>query len=653
MIPWQPGAPRPLSLEATAQWWQRTERAKARRQQFEPQWDRALARYARPLVPMPAESDTVSALLDYRHVEQKKATLFHRTPEVNLLPKDPQDTQIPYDLLLPLREKVLNAEIGPERAHLKRALHKTLIDTLAASGWLALKLGFESVTLPTETTVLGPDGVPQVVTVPVPIWSRRFISALSSKCLLVPEDFCDTEFDRAPWLGHEGTVPLPTARRLGWTLPEGFEGTTEGRAQYTHDLPAPAAMEPVVAYREIWYQAALFDPEVIHPDLYRCLILADGLDQPVKHVDSPYQSLDPQGALTDDSLVGNPIHVDTIRDLIDSAYVPSDLVIGEQLSRELEKFRTGLVRGRRARRPVTVVAEGLGAPLIEQIARNEGPIPVPDHYVDGAGAQRAVAVAATGQESRDNYTAQQIIEHDWELAMGAGSNQQGQFARTQRSATEVRTVQANSTARAQTDEDRVREYVIRAIRKFDTIVQRTMTPGELEKILGTQAAGLYQQWAALPGRYAYSIQPDAGRYLDADAYRNQKLQQYNLLRKDPLVNAAELVRTLVRALGDDPAKLVPKDSAEAPPDGPKIAFSANLEQAFNNPALVPLLLGLLQQDGWQIPPEMAQSLQAVASLRQAVQQTMSPPHPGVADHAEPLNQHQTERTGGMPGPRVS
>jgi hypothetical protein len=653
---WAPGTPRPLSEDAVKLWGTRVERGVAKDKQFHPQWDRALSRYARALMPKPKD-DEFDPLLDYSHVEGRKAQLYHRTPDINLLPVDPQDASVPYQVILPLREKVLNHELGPEKANAKRALHKTLVDTLAASGDMILKIGFEQVTLPVETMQPGMLGQPAApVQIQVPVWSRRFIEAVSAKRLVKPSDFRDTDFDKAPWLAVKGCMPVPTAKRLGWTLPADYEGTAPDKEMYYDDGSGSSDYDPTdpqVEYIEIWYKASLFDEAVFNPELYRCLILVKGSEVPAWHVDSPYQTLDPQGALTDDSMIGNPIHVDTLRDLPDSAHVPSDLVIGERLSTELTKFRTGLMRNRRGRRPVTAVNADLGQTTIDKIAENAGPVPLPAEFFDGSNVSRAIQISQAGTEPRDNFTAQQIIQGDYDNAMGVSPNQRGQFKSGKTTATESRIVQGNSSARAKTDEDRVREYVVRLVRKFDAIVQRTMTQQELTKILGQQGAALYEAWKLLPGKYAYKIQPDSGRYVDAEEYRTQKVNEYNLLRKDPLVNGAELTRAVVTALGYDAGKLVPQDQAEEKPEAPKVSFSVSLDTA--PPVPMKLAIEMLKQQGYIISPELEAALLVQASINEEVAtmesqaKSQNPEHGGPADKTERIDKRQESRTGGLEG----
>jgi hypothetical protein len=654
---WAPGTPRPLSEDAVKLWGTRVERGVAKDKQFHPQWDRALSRYARALMPKPKD-DEFEPLLDYSHVEGRKAQLYHRTPDINLLPVDPQDASVPYQVILPLREKVLNHELGPEKANAKRALHKTLVNTLAGSGDMILKLGFEAVKLPVPPDAMGQqpmDSMGQPVT-EVVVWSRRFIEDVSAKRLVKPADFRDTDFDKAPWLAVRGCLPVPTAKRLGWTLPADYEGTAPDKEMYFDDGSGSSEYDPTdpqVEYTEIWYKASLFDEAVFNPELYRCLILVKGSEVPAWHVDSPYQTLDPQGALTDDSMIGSPIHADTLRDLPDSAHVPSDLVIGERLSTELTKFRTGLMRNRRGRRPVTAVNADLGQATIDKIAENAGPIPIPNEYFDGSNMSRAIQIAQAGTEPRDNFAAQSIIQSDWDNAMGRSANQRGQFKQGKTTATESRIVQGNASAREKTDEDRVREYVVRLVRKFDAIVQRTMTQQELTKILGQQGAALYEAWKLLPGKYLYNIQPDAGRYVDAEEAHASAINDYNQFRKDPLIAAAELLRAVLTKCGYDAGKLVPQDQASEKPEAPKVSFSVSLDTA--PPVPMKLAIEMLKQQGYIISPELEAALLVQASINEEVAtmesqaKTQNPEHGGPANKTERIDKRQESRTGGLEG----
>lgn len=641
---WMPGQARPLSEEALKLWQTRVDRGETKAKRYHPQWKRGLTNYAEAIV---AEAKTqVDALLDYRHVESKKSQLFHRTPEVTLLPVDPEDEAVKAAIgLLPVRQKFLNHELGPKAANAKRALHKTLIDTLAASGWMITEVGFEQVSLPDPVTGVS-----------VPIWSRRFIAPVSSMKLIVPDDYYDSsDYDAAPWLAIKGVINVLAARRQGWYLPEEFTGTTQAdEAIFPHDETKADASDPLAEYTKIWYRASLFDSDVFHPELYRCLILVKGCDHAAKHVDSPFQALDPQGQLTDDSMIGNPIHVGTLRDLPDSAYVPSDLCVGEQLSTELNKFRTDLVMNRRARRPIVLVSDAAGDKVAKKIIEDHAAV-VPAQYIQSGGQQDLVALVQAGTEPRDNFTAQDIIERDQEEALGQGSNQRGQTTKRKTTATEARIVQGNSSARAETEKDRIRDYFIALVRKFDVVVQRTATVQELQKVLGAQGAMLWEQWRILPGTYAYNVLPDAGQWIDIHQARSEWLQKYELLRRDDRVNVDELLDEGARLWNRDPQKF------KSPPvdkttDPPKVSLSYSSVD-LNDPIAGRVFLDLAANGGLKLSPDtiaMMKAVHGVVAAAKAAGMVMgadTPPnsHGGAALKAERLNKHQEERTGGVQG----
>lgn len=655
-LPWAPGTPRPLSDEDLKKWEARLARGEARCKLFHPQMERGLKRYAQALIEKQPED--INALLDFRHVEGKKSDLFFDTPDVTLVAIDPADESIPFPILLPLRQKFLNHDIGPEGANAKRAMHKTLLDTLAASGWMITVVGYEAVKLPVPpdplTGMPSMDANGQPVT-EVTIWSRRFIEAISSKKTVIPDDFTDSSnFDAAPWLAYKGVMPILQARRAKWKIPQGFTGTAQKDDHvYKHGEVTGDPNESMLEYTIIWLKASLYDEAVFNPELYRCLVLVKGLEEPAWYVDSPFQSLTPTGQLTDDSMRGNPIHIGTLRDLTDSAHVPSDLVVGEQLSLEENKFRTDLILNRRQRRTRLLVAEGLGQPTIDKLAQNTGPVTVPDAYIDAGGAQRAVAVVNTGTEPRDNYTAQEIIERDYDEALGRGANQRGQTAKRKTTATEARIVQGNSSARAQTEKGRGREYFVALLRKYDAVVQRTVTREELLKVLGAQGAQLYEQWKMLPGRYGYDILPDSGQYVDAHEYTAHVLDTYNLLRKDERVNTDDLLEMVARALNRNPAKFI------APPPQPKSeAPSMSINFKGEDAAVPPmwnLLMDFCASAGLKVSPQTLQAFQAqsvLTKLMGAVQPGEPKPdnaHGGSADRTEPVNKHQSDVTGGVQG----
>jgi hypothetical protein len=651
---WEPGAARDLSEDDKKAWDARIDRADQVRKQFEPQWDRALKRYAEAIQP---ESKKVNPLLDFRHVESKKAQLFYQTPEVQLHPIDPQIPEIPGDAILPLRQRVLNHTLGPDGTDVKRTVHEALFDALAPSGFLPTEIGFDVRLAPARDAlgapIQGEDGQP----VQVPVWGKPFWVRVSPKKLLIPDAFRSTKFDDAPWLGLKGVMPLTRAKRE-FALPEDFAASAQrDEAVFEHGDHPVSAGDPLVEFTKVWYRAELFDPTILNPDLYRLLVLVKGLDVPAKHIDSPFQAIDELGQLTPDSMRGNPIHLGTLRDLSDSAYIPSDLAVGAQLSKEVGNFRTDLLMNRRARQPLTII-DPMGFETGEIDKINAGEKVIFCKPGESKSGSPPVMVAQVGTEPRDNFAAQDYAERDWQGALGTNNNAAGQAEKKKTTATESRIVAGASSARAEAEKDRLREWFIAGVRKFDSVLQRTMTQRDLTLMLGPQGALLWEEWRALPGCYVYKILPDSGVHVDAQQFRAQKLDEYNLLRKDPLVNAPELLKAVMRALGHDPAKGVLPQQPESGPEPIKTSFAFKGEDLIGPQSQA--VVEILAQMGITV------SADAITSLKQAQLLVAAgvmgpdgkPPtpvgdsgaaHGGSANRTEPINQHSSERTGGVTG----
>lgn len=658
---WEPGAARDLPEDQLKQWEDRIDRAEQVRKQYESTWENALKRYTETK----ADTKDVNPLLEVRHVESKKAQLFYQTPEVQLHPIDPQIPEIPTDPLLPLRQKVLNDRLGPDGTDVKRTVHEALFDCLAPSGLLCTEIGYDVRLAPappdptTGQPMVGPDGQPVEQ---VPIWGQAYWERVTPKKVLIPSEWRSTRYDKAPWLGI-GPLTMPLARaKREFQLPEDFTASSlrdDAVFEHREQSIGQSQGEPVCEYYKVWLRAEVFDETVINPELYRELIFIKGLDHAATYRDSPFQSVDEMGQLTTDSMRGNPIHLGTLRDLSDSAYIASDLALMEQLSSELVKYRTGLVRNRVARTPFNLIdPDGFPAEEIDKIKAGEKNIfTKPGQLISGQPAP--IQAANPGQEPRDNFAAQDIIERDIEKAMAQSANTSGQLQQQKRTATEVRAAQGGSNARSEAEKDRLREWFIAGVRKFDAVLQRTMTPQELVKILGQQGATLWDQWRSLSGCYVYKILPDSGVHVDAQQYRAQVLEMYNMLRKDPQVAPAELLKPVARAFNLDPAKTVLPQAPEQGPDPMKTSFAFKGEDFLGPQAEIVLMI--CAQMGIAIPADAIQRLEAQKGVLMATGQLGpdgKPPtpvgdpsakHGGSAGKTEPVNQHQRERTGGMQG----
>ncbi len=166
---------------------------------------------------------------------------------------------------------------------------------------------------------------------------------------------------------------------------------------------------------------------------------------------------------------------------------------------------------------------------------------------------------------------------------------------------------------------------------------------------------LYEQWKMLPGKYIHKIQPDAGRFVDATEAHQAAVADYNQFRKDPLIAAAELTRTVLTRSGYDAGKLVPKDSTEEKPEPPKTSFSLSLDKA--TPVTIEMAITMLEQDGYVFSAALKQALLLQGALNEEMAmmeqeqkaQNQSPEHGGPAQKTERIDKRASERTGGLEG----
>src|SRR3990167_11499282 len=302
----------PLPAEQLAHWRGAIEKSRAARKTVSVWAEANLKAYA----PSPTDSpETYGQKLntnrDFTLVERKKADLFYQRPDVTALASPLFAGQEP---LLETHTQLLNESLGLDGVDAKRLVHQVLFDVLCPTGTGWTKMGYESVTVPTPTVdpMTG-----QPTTVQTPIYEDCFWRHFSPRQALIPADARSAVCDDWPWVGFEFEMPIRTAKRKGWVDDEFVGAPPSQDLRFSHSA-SPDGTEAVVHGLEVFYKSALYRDDRVHPLHQTQLVLIEGVAQPVVHQDSPYQTLDPTGKLTPDSLLGFPIHPLTIRTLTDS-----------------------------------------------------------------------------------------------------------------------------------------------------------------------------------------------------------------------------------------------------------------------------------------------------------------------------------------------
>ena len=587
-------------------------------------------------------------------MERKKADLFFQRPDVSAVPSPLMAGQ---EALLDTHTQILNEKLGLDGVHAKHVVHQALFDALCPSGTGWTVMGYEATTVPTET-VNPMTGQPE--TVDVPIYEECFWKALSPKAGLIPSEFRSTVWDDAPWLGYEFEMPLRVAKRKGW-VPKDFEGAPSDPELYFHHGLNASTLEQVVRGVVIYYKSALYRDDRVHPLHQTLLILIDGVSEPAEHKDSPYQTLDPQGRLTPDSLIGFPIHPLTLRLLTDSAYVPSNCTITRPTVNELNTFRTQMIQFRDAailRWMYNV--DALPPDALKKIVRSPigGFIGVPQDAFVGDGAIKELP---HGSYPRENFSINDYVDNDLSRAWALDEAQQGVASDSTQTATEVQTQQANANTVLGFERGVTLDWYIRGVTKYSTLVQRFLPLERASQIVGQEAAQQWDSWRKqVPASLAYTALPDSALRSDLAVERKRALDEYTFFANDPYINRPELLKALLPRL-NYPQKVMNPQPPEKGPEPTKPGLSLKGEDL--NPLMpqFPILVEVLAQVGIKISQQAIQQAQAAAMNQMLMEQMTAQAtatdgevqpdteHGGKAAQMEGLDKHQVEQTGGMQG----
>lgn len=661
-------------------WRQQVDKALEVRRLHEPWWDANLTDYAPgPNQTPEAYTAQINSNRDFTLVERKKADLFFQKPEVTLQPTplmegpivdpttqqplmgppDPQTGQqqpILASVALQVHQELVNEKLGPDGIDATRLAHQAIFDMLALSGVGWTKLGYEQVARPVET--LDPmTGEPRSVEVPVK--SHCYWEYFSPKQSLVPHGFRRTEWDKAPWLGHQFELPLTEGNRRKYRLPEDFEGSkSDAKQRFDHGAGSAEAADAVFTGVELWYRSVLYRDDVFDPDHLTHLVLVDGLEDAIAlEEDCPEQTLDETGKLTADSLVGFPIHPLNARTLTDSAYPPADATVTRPLVRELNISREQNIMFRDS---MTLRFQANGDVLpkdaLSKIVRSPigGVIVVPGEAFHGEGAIKELP---QGSMPRENFSIQEVIDNDIARSWALDAGQQGVQSASTQTATAEQIQQANANARLDWERGIVLSWYCKGVTKLSTYLLRYLTVEQAAALVGPQRAMIWDAWrkTGINSAVAFTAMPDSALRVDQAVDRKAAQELYSFLANDPYVakGRAKLLEKLLRKFHIDPAGIVsPPDPPK--PEPPKLALSFKGEDLIGPQA--PIVLEILAQQGIQVSPGavalsqgmllQAQQLAAAEAAEQEAQGGDTK-HGGKVAQQESLSKHAADQTGGM------
>lgn len=622
-----------------------------------------------------AGSDYVNVNADFTNVEVKQAQLFFDTPELRLsargefrnpppaaqvpgAPPQPPPSALP---IISAHRQLLNVLLGRDEADVLSIVQKAIKDCLCTAGIGATKICYEAAVNDVEPpeqygSVLGLNAP---ISVPVDEQWQWF--RVPSKKFRIPADFADTDYDKAPWLGMDFRIPLNQARAT-LNLPEGFTGTQQSDDKVLESELAMAREGTTLPYvdgTEVWYYASIFDPDVRNPRLIRRHVLIDGLDGfAERDTKNPYQDLLGNGRLSADSMIGYPIHALVIRDVPDSAYVPSDSTMTRGLVRELCTFRTQQVKERDANLPrVGYDVEKVPPETIAKIeAGTIGTmVPFPADVLM-QGMQTVMAQITQGSQTRGAYTANDYIQRDLDRTLGIDATGSGIKGPGGTTATEIGVVDRARNVRLDHERQRVLAWYLKGVQKFSALVCRYMTPQLAVPYIGQQAANTWAQWdkKRWDGRFVFDARPDSAIKLDAAAERKFALDLYQFTAKDPNVNRIPQLKHLFELAGHDPGESVVEQLPEKKPDSPNIGFTFKGDDFLGPQAQQ--VRDILAQSGIKISQESIDASatqlfqQMQMGIRDASGQMIKPSahlasHGGPVEQTRPLDQQSADTAG--------
>lgn len=655
----------------------------------EKDWDRNVQAYLGKTLSHAPTHDTVTVPKDFANVERKKAELFFQNPDVNLTAKQPG-----LEEAVQTFQAVLNYHLGPEGVDAGALMIECTFDA-CMTGLLCSCIGYESFQQGTVPMQVGeepdpnaeplqalpgavldinapppaPPMIPVMQAVPNIVFERYFWERLSPAKMLLPTDFHGFNYDAAPWLGYEFEDDWAIVKKR-YGLSDDLKpkmGKGDAANQLKSEREDQRSTTDKVRGWVIWYRTNLYDPQVAHPEAMRYLVLIDGLEEPVKHTDSPYQRTQPDGSII--GMMGFPVHIGAVRYVSDTAYPAAETSIGRPQVLELGKSRTQMLMQRDRNAPMRLVdsARMGGEEGLAKIRRNEwqGVIPVV-----GLDANNPPIIPVTqAPYPPEDFQFNSIISRDLDEIWAFSANQRGTETQERKTATEIRNIQSNVSSRMDYERRQVIRFFVGGAEKLGALLQLFADNTDFVHIVGPDGVKKLQPWnkELIAGEFVYDARPDSAVRMDAAQEFRDMIELYNLAGRDPHVNRVEILMKLARLKNLDVTRFI---TPELPPKGPepvKASLAIKGEQLDPRSPNFPILLELLKQSGFEISPQALQNAQQQAILQDQLMMTAGsgggvvgqptgqgkpgqPTHPGPAPQMERLSKHNSDRSNELSGP---
>lgn len=708
----QPAAPESSNQMSASKWWGRINACRRPRGERLKVWQDSVSyRRGKPFKSTPPE-DTVNVPADWSRTKNKVSQLFMQVPEMILEPRHPR-----WAPQAPVFAAALNFELS-EKIHLEHVMHECLADVVNAAGIMIAMVSFEAsyqeeeqgepapdsevvegevvpqaggMTMPSPPP--GPDAgmpmmaqgqppappmaspgqpmppqQPQIPSSLLPVYQCYEVRRLSPAHLVWPLEFVGSNWQRAPFIGHEGYMPLAEAVRLGW-VPEGTQGVQIQDSEWllVNEYADMKPADSYIKYVELFVRPYYYDPAERDPrKIQRLVLIADrdgDRDQFAVNEPFKWQKQTPDGKWI--GMTDFPIKVGTLTHVSDMAIPPSDSEIGRPQVRELIKARTQMMRQRDHSLPLRWFDVNQVDPIVATKLRNgkmQDMIPM-----NGPG-DHAIGEVARAQYPNENWNFDKIIKADLDESWSMGAMQQGLTQPGDTTATEVKAISGANDLRLSLEQQWVMRFVVEIAQAVGSLMQMFSDGQEYVPIVGDDGLRALQAWDknAIQGEYIFKYKPDSQLRLDVSQRRAEGLNLYKLLRKDPRINPELLIRRVLEDHGLDWTKMIVPQSPPQP-EKPKVSASFKGDDLMS-----PMAVALLNKSD---TPISQQDIEAAKQLIQSSAPSQVPPepqgppmggpqlppgpgaqqpHPGPADVVQPLNRrYEVGGDHGAPGSRDS
>ncbi|HEX6276025.1 MAG TPA: hypothetical protein VFZ53_23455 [Polyangiaceae bacterium] len=587
-------------------------------------------------------TDQIAVPADWSRTRSKGAALWSQLPRVSLEAMHQQ-----FRTAVPIFEKIVN-HFAP-RSGILATLEECSADVVNASGVCAAMMKYEATFEDLQVPAVDVSHIPpqilqqQIAAGLVPMTAvKRAVSEryrsyrISPARLLWPLDFDGSDWQRARWLGYDGTMPWARAQSE-FNLSDKDKddvctgaGTSITSKTLGGDITREvSAYDEQVRFSEIFYWAALCDPNEKRFEAIRRIVFVQGKDEPVIDEEYTGQKWNAQTG----QFIGCtrlPIEVVALTYVSDRAIPPSDSEIGRPMVLEQIRSRSQMVQQRTRNLPVRTFDVNRVDPTIADLLMRgiwQGMLPT-----NGPG-DRVFAQIAAAAFPREDFTFDQVSNRDLDDAWSMSPNQMGNFASGERSASEAQLVAGAYASVIGFQRQKIVGMFLGLVDTMMGLLQLNLDDYEAQPIVGQDGVQRLQQWdrSLIAGKYVAAIRQDASVLQDAGARQRQLMTFLNIAGKSGRINVDPIIAELAALTGLDPATVM-LPPAQPKPEPMNVSYRLSGVPDLHDPIAMALLMKAGQAPG---PQEIEAAKMLILDANAPPKQLMAP-QPGPPQGAPGL-----------------